>query len=376
MTALLLILASAALCGMVLILLTNLLTFPGLRDADASGIAASVSVLVPARNEVAVIGSAVRSLLQQSYPCLELLILDDSSEDGTERAALEASDNDNRLRIFKGRPIPGGWLAKNWACHQLAGEASGEIIVFADADVRWRPQALAALLREMGRSGADMLAIMPSQKTVSWAERLCVPLMAFAIHAYLPAVAVHRTPYPLLAAANGQCIAFRRTAYNRLGGHASVRDSILDDIGLARRAKRAGLTLRMAEADGFITCRMYTDWRTVREGYAKNILAGFGGAAGLIAATVFHWVVLLVPWGLLGLGFTGAAVPWHPYWALLLVCAGIFVRALTAWRTGQRVGDAPLLPISVLLMTVIAAQSLWWRWRFGGPLWKGRRAVP
>lgn len=376
MTVLLLIVASAALSGMVLILLSNLLAFPGLGDSNASGIVASVSVLVPARNEAAVIGSTVSCLLQQTYPYLEILILDDSSEDCTARAALEASGNDNRLRVFGGSPIPGGWLAKNWACHQLAGEASGEILIFADADVHWQSRAVAALICELSRSGADMLAIMPSQKTVSWPERLCVPLMAFAIHAYLPAVAVHRTRYPLLAAANGQCIAFRRSAYIRLGGHASVRDSILDDVGLARRAKRAGLTLRMAEAHGLITCRMYRDWRTVREGYAKNILAGFGGAAGLIAATVFHWVVFLVPWGLLGSGFMGAAVPWHPFWALLLVCAGVFVRALTAWRTGQRVGDALLLPVSVLLMTAIAAQSLWWHWRYGGPLWKGRRAVP
>lgn len=376
MTVLLLILASVALSGMVLILLSNLAAFPGLRDCNAAGIAASVSVLVPARNEAAVIGATVRSILQQSYPCRELLILDDGSEDGTERAALEASGNDNRLRIFRGDPIPGGWLGKSWACQQLAGEASGEILIFADADVRWHDRALAALLCELERSGADMLAVMPSQKTVSWTERLCVPLMAFAIHAYLPAVAVHRTSFPLLAAANGQCIALRRTAYDRLGGHASVRDNILDDIGLARRAKRAGLTLRMAEANGLITCRMYRDWRTVREGFAKNVLAGFGGTAGLLAATVFHWVVFLVPWGLLIVGFSGTDVPWHPYWALLLVCAGIFVRALTAWRTGQRAGDAPLLPVSVLLMTVIAAQSLWWRWRFGGPLWKGRRAVP
>ena len=376
MTALLLILATAALSGMVLILLSNLMAFPGLRDCNAAGIAASVSVLIPARNEAAVIGPTVRSILQQSYPCRELLILDDGSEDGTERAVLETSGNDSRLRIFRGDPIPCGWLGKSWACHQLAGEASGEILIFADADVRWHEHALAALLCELERSSADMLAVMPSQKTVSWPERFCVPLMAFAIHAYLPAIAVHRTSFPMLAAANGQCIAVRRTAYDWLGGHASVRDNILDDIGLARRAKRAGLTLRMAEANGLITCRMYRDWRTVREGFAKNILAGFGGIAGLLAATVFHWVVFLVPWGLLIVGISGTDVPWHPYWALLLVCAGIFVRGLTACRTGQRAGDAPLLPVSVLLMTVIAAQSLWWHWRFGGPLWKGRRAVP
>ena len=375
MTVLLLILASAALSGMILILLTNLLTFPNLKDSNASGSAAKVSVLVPARNEAAVIGASVRSVLRQSYSHLELLILDDESDDGTDKVAVKASENDDRLQIIKGRPVPRGWLAKNWACQQLAEQASGEILVFTDADVHWHPRALSSLLCETERSGADMLAVMPTQQTESWPERLCVPLMALAIHAYLPAVAVHRSPYPLLAAANGQCIAFYRKAYDSLGGHASVRENILDDIGLARCAKRAGLSLRMAEADGLITCRMYRDWQSVRDGYAKNILAGFGGPAGLIAGTLFHWVVFLAPWGLLGLGFAGVHVSWHPYWALLLVCAGFFVRAISAWRTRQRAADALLLPIAVLLMTGIAAQSLWWRWRYGGPLWKGRRAV-
>lgn len=375
MTALLLIFATAALAGMILILLSNLLYFPSLNSRFTSVIYARVSVLVPARNEAATIGETVRSLLVQSYSPLELLVLDDDSNDGTDETALEASEGDTRLRILRGRPIPRGWLAKNWACQQLADHAKGEILVFADADVHWQPEGLNALLCEIERTSADMLAVFPTQRTESWPERLCVPLMALAIHAYLPAVAVHRSKHPLVAAASGQCIAFRRAAYEGFGGHAAVSDNILDDIGLARRVKKSGLRLQMAEARGLITCRMYNDWKTVREGYAKNILAGFGGSAGLIAATVFHWVVFLVPWPLVGIGFTGATVPWHPYWALSLICAGVVVRATSAWRTGQRTGDALLLPISVLLMTVIAIQSLWWRWRHGGPLWKGRRAV-
>lgn len=375
MTTLLLIVASAALGGMILILLSNLLCFPGLSCASASEGSAKVSVLMPARNEADVIGASVRSLLRQSYTHIELLVLDDDSDDGTDKAALNASENDDRLQIIGGRPIPRGWLAKNWACEQLAQHAEGEILVFTDADVHWHPCALDSLLYEMSRTGADMLAVMPTQQTESWPERLCVPLMALAVHTYLPAFAVHRTSYPLLAAANGQCIAFTRHAYVRLGGHASVRDNILDDIGLARRVKNQGLRLRLAEADGLITCRMYRDWQTVCEGYAKNIFAGFGGAAGLICGTLFHWIVFLGPWALFGLGFAGLPVPWHPYWPLILIVAGFFVRGISARRTGQRAGDALLLPISVLLMTVIAAKSLWWHWRYGGPLWKGRRAV-
>lgn len=376
MTVLLLIIASVALSGMLLILLSNLLSFPSLRVGEVSGRRFNVSVLIPARNEAAVIGATVRSLLGQSYSLTELLILNDYSDDGTEKVAVEASGNDDRLQVISGEPVPRGWLAKPWACQQLAERACGEILIFTDADVTWHPCALNALLCELERDNAGMLAVMPTQETVSWPERLCVPLMALAIHGYLPAVAVHRTTHPLLAAANGQCLAVRRAAYESLGGHASVRDNILDDIGLARQFKRAGMGLRMAEAKGLITCRMYEDWKTVREGYAKNILAGFGGIAGLTASTVFHWVVFIVPWVLLGLGFTGGQVPWHPYWTLLLVIAGIFIRATSAWRTGQRLSDAILLPISVLLMTCIAVQSVWWHWRYGGPLWKGRRAVP
>lgn len=376
MTAALLLLITAALSGMFLILLTNFLAFPGLKNAEPGDIDLKTSILIPARDEVGSIGKTVMSLLRQSYSRFELLILDDHSQDGTEGAARVASQGDGRLRILPGRPIPRGWLAKNWACHQLATQANGDILIFTDADVQWQRPALSALLSEFMRGNADMLAVMPTQKTETWTERLCVPLMALALHAYLPAFAVHSTSAPLLAAANGQCIAFSRAAYDRLGGHTSVRRNILDDIGLARQAKRAGLQLRLVEADGLISCRMYRDWRTVREGYAKNILAGFGGVTGLLAATFFHWLVFLAPWVLLGLGFAGADVPGHPFWPGLLILAGFSLRGLTAWRTGQRVFDALLLPISVLLMSVVAAQSLWWHFRYGGPLWKGRRAIP
>lgn len=375
MIVLTLIFASVALTGMTLILLSNLVSFPRLKSPLNPNCSAKVSVLVPARNEAANIGATVCSLLRQSHSRLELLVLDDDSDDGTDRVAVEASENDNRMRLLRGTPIKIGWLAKSWACQQLAEQADGDILVFTDADVLWRPHALDALLYELECTGADMLAVFPTQQTDSWPERLCVPLMALSIHAYLPAIAVHRTHYPLLASANGQCLAFRRAAYERIGGHTSVRDNILDDIGLARSVKRAGLRLQMAEAGALVTCRMYRDWQTVREGYAKNILAGLGGFAGLIAGTAFHWVVFLVPWALLGIGFAGAPVPWHPYWALSLIGTGFFVRATSAWRTGQRASDALLLPISVLLMTAIALQSLWWHWRHGGPLWKGRRAV-
>ena len=374
MVILLVLIITGGLAAMTMISLLNWLAFPVLQETDAHSFS-RVSVLIPARNEANKIASAIRDLLRQTHPHFELLVLDDLSEDGTALAVQECAAGDRRLRVLQGSPPPPGWLGKAWACQQLAAQANGEILIFCDADVGWHRTAVNVLLREMDRCGADMLAVFPTQRTESWSERLCVPLIAYTIHAYLPVHAVHHLPFPQFAAANGQCIAFRRQAYIRVGGHAAVRNNVLEDIGLARLTKRAGLRLRLAEAGGLVTCRMYCDWRSVRDGFAKNILAGFGGPSGLLASTVFHWLIFISPWVFLVSGFAGAGVPGHPWWPTLLILVGIAVRGLSAWRSGQRVLDALWLPASVLMMTCIAGQALWWQLRYGGPLWKGRRAV-
>ncbi|MEZ4638144.1 MAG: glycosyltransferase [Caldilineaceae bacterium] len=234
-----------------------------------------------------------------------------------------------------------------------------------------------ALMVEFERTQADLLTIWPTQTTVTWGERLVVPLMAMVVHAYLPILAVHHSPTTLFAAANGQCIAFRRAAYDAVGGHEAVRDNVLEDVTLARLAKARGLRLRMAEGNHLIGCRMYRSWTEVRDGYAKNILKGYGSAAGLIASTLFHWIVFLGPWiglllGAVGVIAQGINVPGWPWWPLGLALWGIALRALTAVHSRQRIVDALFLPISVVLMTRIAFQSLWWQWRYGGPVWKGR----
>ena len=150
--------------------------------------------------------------------------------------------------------MPDGWLGKNWACWQLAAQAKGEWLIFTDADVRWTPAALSALATEMNRTEAGLLAVWPTQQSLSWGERLVVPLMALAIIGYLPLPLVHHTPWPALAAANGQCLAFRRRAYRAIGGHAAVGNEVLEDVVMARRIKANGLKLRMSDGNGLISC--------------------------------------------------------------------------------------------------------------------------
>jgi chlorobactene glucosyltransferase len=380
------IFVSAALLVIFVTAATNARTFPRLRvpsqaePGSGGPTAPAVSILIPARNEAAVIGQTLASLFAQDYGPLQVILLNDHSDDATEQVALAAAaaaaerapGSAPDFRLLCGQPLPRGWMGKNWACHQLAAAASTDLLVFADADVRWEPGAVRALVAELARSEADLLTVWPTQTTVSWGERLSVPLMALAVLGYLPLRLAHDFYHPLAAAANGQCMAFRREAYAAAGGHAAVRGFVVEDVRLAQRIKACGRKLRMADGNKLIRCRMYDGWAAAVDGYAKNILAGHGGHVSLLLlSTLFHWAVFVWPWLWLALG-ANTLLPFWPLWPLLLVALGVGARALTAGATHQRGGDALLMPLSVLLMTYVALRAIWWRWRFGGVVWKGR----
>lgn len=365
---------SAALITILAIAILNTLTFPRLRPTAQKTAMPKVSVLIPARDEAAVIGKTITALCAQDYENFEIIMLDDDSHDKTAEIARNAASRRANVRVIQGAPLMQGWNGKNWACHQLAQSATGDILIFTDADVQWGAGALAALVETMHTSNADMLTVWSTQVTETWGERLVVPLMSLVIMGYLPAVLVHNTRWTAFAAANGQCLAFRREAYESSGGHAAVRAEIVEDIQLARRIKAKGLRLYMVDGAGMITCRMYRGWESVRDGYAKNIIAGYGGRVSLLMlATVFHWMLFLFPvlWLIFGWALPVENSPPYPVYPLFLIALGVGIRALTALATRQRALDAVLLPVSALLMTRIALQAVYWQGR-GGVQWKGR----
>jgi len=365
------------LLSLLAIAITNAITFPRLQAVQDIADQPKISVLIPARNEASQIRRTVQALLAQTYPDFEVIVLDDHSDDDTGALAQSSAKGDPRLAVYNGAPLPLGWLGKNWACHQLAQVANGDLLFFTDADVHWEPSALMAVVAELQRSQADLLTVWPTQLTESWGERLVVPLIAFAVLAYLPITLAQRSPWPLAAAANGQCMAFRRWAYQKCGGHASVRGAVLEDVLLAQRIKTVSLQLRMADGVGLLQTRMYQDWPSTLNGYAKSILAGHGNSVSfLLGSTLFHATLFIGPWLWLAFGWRNQSTMGWPVWPLLLIGLGISIRALTAFATRQRLVDSLLMPISVLLMTRIALQAIGWQWRYGGPQWKGRVIQP
>ena len=330
-----------------------------------------VSVLVPARDEAANIAACLHSLLAQDYPAFEVRVLDDGSTDDTAAIVRALAAGDDCLTLLTGQPLPPGWAGKGFACHQLAGAARGDILLFTDADTRHTPQMIRAVTGAIA-GGADVVTTFPEQEIGGWAEALAVPMMLFTVWAFLPVGRVWSDPSPQFTAANGQLLAFTHAAYVTVGGHAAVRDSVLEDMGLAQRAKRLGLKLRLADGTGTTRTRMYRSSGEVWRGFSKNTYALLGGSAQLaIAFTVLLLALYVVPVIVLMTGILGG-VGWDRQWLPLMLIALMLVqRGILAWRARLPMWQAVLHPFSVLAFVLILANSVRWQQR-GYGVWKGR----
>jgi hypothetical protein len=299
-----------------------------------------VSLLVPARDEADRLPDLLPGLLAQ--PATEILVLDDESHDGTAEVVRRAAATDNRLKLLTGAPVPPGWVGKNWACQQLADAATGDLLVFCDADVRLRPGALNATWEQIRREDAAVFSVFPRQYAGTLGERLLVPLIDETLLAFLP----HRLldlPVPSAATANGQFLAFRRQAYLAVGGHRAVAGQIVEDVALARLARQSGLTLGLALGGSLVGARMYDSYGSAVRGLGKSLRAAHGGSdAALVASAAFHLAAYTVPW-----------LRWrhHPAWRLAALL-GLAQRLAVNAKTGRRAW------LEVLLVPVTAPAAL------------------
>lgn len=340
--------------------------------------AARVSVLVPARNEERHIRDCVASLLAQDYRNLEVLVLNDHSTDRTAAILAElqyegAPAAGERLRVLEGKDLPEGWLGKHWACHQLAGAATGELILFTDADTRHGPGSVRHGVAALTAEGADLLTALPHEETVTWAEKLIVPVVPWSILTFLPLAVAYRLRSPAFSATIGQYMLFRRSAYEAIGGHAAVATDPVDDIALGRRIKAQGLCWRVADATRDVRCRMYYSAQEVFEGFSKNLFASFGNRV-LPFLAVWLWleVVYLLPVGVLLARLFGAPVPnLNVGLALAGVAAGLASWGMSHLRFGFPAWLIPLYPLTMLLALAIALRSVALV-RRGRTTWKGR----
>lgn len=330
-----------------------------------------LAVLLPVRDEVAVVERCVQHLLAavRRWPGpVRLLVLDDGSTDGTTEVLARLAEDHDELEVLVGDPPPPGWLGKPWACHQLAEHAAATapapgVLVLVDADVRLEPHALTASVALLRAAGLDVVCPYPRQEAATVAERLVQPLLQWSWTSTLPLAAAERSRRPSTAVANGQLLVVDAAAHRRLGGHAAVRAEVLEDVALVRALKRVGGRGVVADGTGVATCRMYDGWPALRAGYAKSLWAAFGSPAGASAVQGLLLLVHVVP---------AVAALAGSRTGLVGYAAGVASRALVARRTGGRAWpDSLAHPVSVGVLAGLTADSFAGR-RSGRLRWKGR----
>jgi len=371
---------TAVLDGLAPIILTALLVIAGLavwnlclfrRAPRIVEDEASVSVLIPARNEEANIEGAVRAACAQTHRKVEVVVLDDGSTDTTPRLLASLRTECPRLRVVGGKPLPAGWAGKAWACWQLAGEhARHDWLLFVDADVRLSPEAVSRALAAARARRVDFLSAFPRQLVPTAGEALLAPLMYLLLVAYLPMAFIRWTRLPSLSAATGQFMLVRREAYLAADGHRAVRATLHDGVKLARRMKRAGFPIGIVDGQDLATCRMYAGFRASWRGFARNAYEALGSPVALIIMATLNLAFFVLPF---------VALPWSALasarstaaWGLAVLVV-LALRLTLAWRFQHPWWIALATPVAILALTGIQAES-YLRYRTGrSVLWRDR----
>ncbi|MFT5683526.1 MAG: chlorobactene glucosyltransferase [Myxococcota bacterium] len=327
-----------------------------------------VSILIPARNEETTIEACVEAALAGPRCIDEVIVYNDASTDATSDILARLERKHPRLRIVEGHGLPAGWVGKPHACHQLAQHATGDVLVFVDADTTLTPDGIPRLLDLLSDSG--LVTAFPRQHTHSLAEQLLMPLLCLTYTAWLPLALIPRTTSPHILAANGQVVAVRRNALEALGGFASVRGEVVDDMALCRQAKRSGIRVCFADGYAIAECRMYNSASEIWSGFSKNLYEGIGESTlALLGVVALYLLTMVLPFVALPLSLLV-----DPAWmapAAVGVGLNLLTRSLLALRYGHTLLSVLLHPLAVLGLLAIAVNSARWS-RLGAIEWRGR----
>lgn len=340
-----------------------------------------ISVCIPARNEERNIRACVESMLAQDYPNIEVIVLDDRSTDSTPHIVADIASRDSRLRLINGSDLPEGWAGKPHALRQASAFARGDWLCFVDADTILAPECLSSCYAKARETNAGMFTIMTFQVTGSFWERVVMPLVMTALSVGFSPRKVN-DPNRKDAIANGQFILIKRSVYDAVGGHESVKDRIVEDKAISEQVKWNGYRLIVADGMKIARTRMYASLPEMWEGWTKNIYLGlrdqinllwlgvFGAFLALVAALFLPlWPLLGILWYLNGGGWMALTVAAK---SLLLWAFLLYARARVALNMEIPPWYALTTPLGAAVFAAMMFASAWKVISGKGVAWKGR----
>jgi glycosyltransferase involved in cell wall biosynthesis len=234
-----------------------------------------VSIVVPARNEEANLPALLTSLLALQSCEIDIIVVDDGSRDRTPEIVSEFASRDPRVRLLRGEPRPPAWAGKNWACHQGAQVATGDFILFTDADTVHRPAGLLSALNELKSGDLDLLSALPYHLCPSLWEKLLGP---FQMMVFISSAAFSK-PRDNQLFAIGQFLLFKKKSYFAQGGHFAIQESLADDLDLAKLCMKTGGKYGVDKSGEVYDVRMYPNFFEFVNGWRRIFRIGFSHAS-------------------------------------------------------------------------------------------------
>ncbi len=319
-----------------------------------------LSVLIPARNEEKNIKNVVDSVLENENNYLECIILDDNSSDKTKEILEKYSDK--RLTVISGKPLPKGWIGKNWACHQLSQNAKGDIILFSDADTIHSKKGLSLLIEKMTSTNADLLSGIPKQIVESVGEAITIPFIGLFSFGALPHFLFRIKGISWAAASNGQYQCFKRTSYDEIGGYKEIYKILADDIIFPKLFKKADKKVVYTDVSKLVSSRMYDGFRDAFNGFSKSFYPTINESPFLaILVGVLILLVFLSPYLLLFFSPSLKALLCLIISFALWVFACINIHINPIFAISHPI--VPFILISILISSVHSRKNKGYRWK-------------
>jgi glycosyltransferase involved in cell wall biosynthesis len=338
-------------------------------SAEYSG-KAKVSVIVPARNEEGDLSRALQSVLNQVDVEMEVFLVNDHSTDRTGAIADSLARADSRLTVVHDPELVPGWLGKANAMQHAAAMASGEYLIFTDADVVHDPRCFITALRVMEERGLDFFSLFPLMHCVSFVENAITPsLVGGLVQLATPGIEDSRSPDALAA---GALLMVRSAVFRAVGGFEPIRDDMFDDVGLARLLKRRGYRVGFRAAPHLLQVRLFKGNRHAFWGMTKNILQGLGGRLWLAPAVVDLPVfVFWLPIYCLIVGVS------ERNWLLVAVAATAYALQYAGVWLGRSIirfhpGKILLFPLVVVVVSSCLVRAFYFYTVQGAVQWRGR----
>ncbi|MDN3579530.1 glycosyltransferase [Mucilaginibacter flavus] len=322
-----------------------------------------VSILIPARNEADNIIGLLNSIHQQDYPHYEVIVLDDGSTDNTYNICEAFASKHPQFKIIKGDELPAGWIGKNYACHQLAQQATGTYLLFLDADELIQPGLINSAVHRMQVNNLGLLSLFTNQDMPTLGEKLVVPLMHYILLNLLPLKLVSIVKNPSVAAASGQFMLFDADTYRQEQWHRAVKDKVVEDVEIMRLIKTKGYNGEALLANGLINCRMYKNYNEAVNGFSKNFLAAFNYS--VIGFLIYLTLLIIFPLVLI----ITLNLPLISFAFGLIILTRIMISLSSGQNALYNVMLHPLQMANLLIIAVLSIQ----KHLTGTTVWKGRR---